>query len=192
MRSSRRGQALIEFAIIGSLGLLAMAFLIQMGLRMYYQQELEQQTFRWALRTARNLDEPSRRGPESVSFVHLRNRQVPDPSDGFAMMPRVATQAQSTVTWGRFLTFQTDDRESKPRLVLRVDDAEVWFPTEEIPEGAPLIRGISTTTRARGTSSQTNAASALSTTTTQETSVQLNAGAGAVDSVLTSDVNLDW
>ena len=48
------GQALIEFAIMGSIALLAFTVLIQMGLRMNYQQEIQQDAFRNALRIAQN------------------------------------------------------------------------------------------------------------------------------------------
>ena len=88
------GQALVELAIFGSLGLMALTFLIQMGLRLNYQQELQQQTFRRALLMAKcegdgfkPLVECVKRVPgvsddeESQATVlnQFRDRQMPIP-----------------------------------------------------------------------------------------------------------------
>ena len=67
----RRGQALIEFAIVGSIALMALAFLIQIGLRMNYQQEMDQQTFRRAMKIAQ-----SENAIESARISYNQYREV--------------------------------------------------------------------------------------------------------------------
>ncbi len=134
-----QGQALIEVTLFGSLALVALSLLIQYGLRMNYQQELEQQTFRRALLYAKCEDEdnhfmPSVRcgastttgQPESAatSLQQFRDRQMPSPTLGFGIMPRVTTSAASTVTWGERLTQLGDERSSQARIVLQLNGNE--------------------------------------------------------------------
>src|SRR3989338_365860 len=89
------GQAMIELAIFGSFAILALGFLIQIGLRQNFQQEIEQTAFRRALIFAKSEgDEES----QSVQYSYFRNRRAPNPSDGFAVTPRSLTQGSSTLT----------------------------------------------------------------------------------------------
>lgn len=115
------GQALVEFAIFGSLFLMALAFLVQIGLRMNYQQEIEQQTFRRAMNAAQQEgDEES----QLTTYYQVRQRQIPDPSDGFAVQPRVRTESSATVVWSEFLTFLDRGRDSQPRTLVHLDNAD--------------------------------------------------------------------
>ncbi len=195
MKRSERGQAFLELAIFGTLALIALAFVLRMGLTANYQQEIDQQTFRWAQRLASNIDkETNGRGPHSVTVIHIRDRQMPDPGDGFATMPRVLTQASSVVTWGRFLHRLTDDPESQPLTIVQVNDAQRHFTEKELDPDAELIGQINTTAIATGTSSQDQAGSRLRSTMSHETELSLNtkSPSAPVGSALTSDVELDW
>ncbi len=127
--SEMRGQALVEFAIIGSLALLALALLIQVGLRANYQQEIEQQNFRRAMQEAQKEDEEE---SQAVSVYQVRDRQVPNPADGLGIMSRSRTEASSTVTWGEYLTFLDDGRESQPLTVVRLNDQEQRYRAEDL------------------------------------------------------------
>jgi len=127
MKPSKHGaQALVEFAIFGSLFLVALAFLVQIGLRMNYQQEIEQQTFRRAMSAAQQEgDEES----QMTTYYQVRHRQIPDPSDGFAVQPRVRTESAATVVWSEFLTFLDRGRDSQPRTLVHLDNT---------PPGEPI------------------------------------------------------
>ena len=139
----RGGQALVEMAIIGGITLVAVGFLIQIGLRMSYQQEIEQQAFRQALRIAEG--ESNDRESQATSVMRFRDRHVPDPSQGVAITPRVSTQGGATVTWGRFLTFLADDHDSQPRIVVQVNDTRRDFRSGDFDDGddhAPFVKHI--------------------------------------------------
>jgi len=188
-----RGQALLEFAILGSLALFALAFLIQIGLRVNFQQEVEQQTFR---RTLAKADSYSTIEPVSVQYQEFWDRQVPSPGDGFAVMPRTYTEANATVVWGTFLSFTADqDRRSQPLTVVSVNGVERDFREEDfegIPETAPEISRIDRRLTASGTVQQANAtSSSLATNTTQTTTVTLKNNA-TVSGEVTSGVNWNW
>lgn len=175
-RRRRPGQALLEFALFGSVALLALAFMIQIGLTMNYQQEIEQQTFRRALRIAQS--EAADVESQSVQVQQYRDRQVPDPSEGFGMMSRVMTQAGATVTWGEYLTFLADDRESQPRIVYFVNTSPpAEFRSEDFPESdEPDVRAIHQVSISKGRSYQNSSGSGLKTTTTQQTTLELRNG----------------
>ncbi len=120
------GQALTEFAVMGGIALMALTFLIQIGLRMNYQQELEQDTFRRALAEARaewNDDNSKDNESHSVQYYQLRNRELPDPGQGFAIMPKTLTQANATVLWGKWKTHLGDDLDSLPKIIVEVDNS---------------------------------------------------------------------
>jgi hypothetical protein len=166
-----RGQALIEFAVIGSLALLALAFLMQIGLQMNYRQEIAQQTFRLAMQTAQSEDELE---SQAINYQQIRNRQVPDPRHGFAILPRAMTDAGATVTWGEWLTFLADDRDSQPRIVANLDGQIKEYRSEDLIPDTPLIGAIDKTLSSTGAIHQDNEGSRLSTTTTEDTTVTFN------------------
>ena len=175
------GQALVELAITGSLVLLALAFFIQIGLRMNYQQELEQQTFRRALREAK-----SEGTEESAAIVinHFRDRQVPDPSFGFALMPRTSTNASATVTWGEHLTTLSDDRDSQPRILVVLNNKEKEFRSEDFQENKDLIKHIHKEFQTiNAHAEQTPLVTSLETDTREVTTLTLNTKPGVDDNI---------
>lgn len=191
MRSS--GQAFIELAIVGSLALLALAVLIRIGLGMNYKQEIEQQAFRLALRAAKNEgDEES----PVVSYQFFRDRRVPDPSQGFAIMPGSLTQGSGSATWGEYLTFLDDSRDSQARILVKLNNAsEKEFRSEDLDEDQPFVSDINKHIQSTGVIAQSNARSSLATTTDETTTLVFHlkdGGADAVSSTESSHVNLNW
>lgn len=183
---------MLEFAIVGSVALLALAFMIQIGLRMNYQQEIEQQTFRRAMQVAHSEDDEESR---SIQYQHFRERQIPDPSEGFGIMPRTLTQAGATVIWGEYLTYLADDRDSESRIIFQVNaDPPREFRSSDF-EGAneddPTIRQVDRITTSRGLSYQNNANSGIQTTTEQRTTLTLKTGA-QVSSGVTKTTQIDF
>ena len=195
MRSEpARGQALLELAIFGSLTLIAVAFLIQIGLRVNYQQETDQQTFRRAMKIAQ-----SEGSMESASIIHyqFRDRQVPDPSDGFSMMPRTLTQGMANVVWGEHLAVgDRNDRRSQERFIFQVNSTQREFREEDFKvrqgRNIPIVTKVERQLTSSGGVQQSNAASSqLSTTTTQATTLTLKRGQ-TVPSAVTSGVDWNW
>ena len=195
------GQALVELAIFGSLGLMALTFLIQMGLRLNYQQELQQQTFRRALLMAKcegdgfkPLVECVKRVPgvsddeESQATVlnQFRDRQMPNPSLGFGIRPRTTTAASATVTWGERLTFLGDDRDSQPRLVVQLNDQRRSYRSEDVIESQPFVKEITKTlVTDKAELKQIGSVTGLSTQTTETTDLHLGTNR---DSTLSSSI----
>lgn len=198
MRSEpKRGQALIEFAIIGSLALLALAFLIQIGLRVNYQQEMDQQTFRRAMKIAQSEGSIE---SASINYNQFRDRQLPDPSDGFSMMPRTLTEGTANVIWGEHLAVgDEDDRNSQTRIMFQVNDALREFRDEDFSPrrggGSPSLPHVTQVTRQQNSSGSVQQSdaktSSLSTTTTQTTALTLKSS-DTVAGAVTSSVDWNW
>ena len=169
---SSRGQALVEFAVMGSLALLALAFMIQIGLRANYQQDISQQTFRRALSLAQQ--EGDDKESQSIQVQQFRDRQIPNPAQGFAIMPRTTTQGGATVTWGEALTFLDKERDSQPRIIVDLNGNAQEFRSDDLAAGQPLVRHISKRLSSTGAITQNNAGGSLETTTTESTTMTLN------------------
>ncbi len=185
------GQALVELAIIGSISLLAMAFFIQVGLRMNYDQEITQNSFRRALLFAKcegDEKEPtnwcSRRVPfevnlgdesQAIAYNRFRNRRMPNPSVGFGVKPTTLISSRATVTWGERLTFLGNDSDSEPRVVVKLnDDPPRLLRSGDFRNPSAPFRSIEKRTDASGTVSQGTSGSTLIAQTTETTTINLN------------------
>lgn len=184
--ASSSGQAFIEMAIFGSIALIAMGFLIQVGLGMNYQQELDENTFRRALLMAKceSSDHKPNNWCGSVGsingdgesqatvFTQLRDRQIPSPSLGYGIMPRSMVTSSATATWGQRLTFLDDSRDSEPRLVVKVNDRPAeMLRSSDIQDD--MIKNIDKHFDAEADYTQTNGGVTLVTSTTTTTDVTL-------------------
>jgi hypothetical protein len=192
-RLQARGQALLEFAIFGTLALTALAFLIQLGLRANYQQEVEQQTFRRALRIAKGEDEVE---SQAVQVLQFRDRQIPDPSMAFSIMPRTLSQAGASVTWAEHLTALDDkDERSEPLIVFRVNQTERNYRAKDFQSAGRSPVLIDREMTSAGTITQTGvegsgAKAAESVTTGQTTTITLNGK--SVSSTLNTNATFNW
>ncbi len=190
-RLSLRGQAMIEFAVMGSVALLALTMLIQMGLRMNYQQEIQQDAFRQAMRIAQNEGDNE---SQAIQYNAFRNRRTPNPSEGVGVMPRVLTQGNATVTWGEWLTYLNQSRDSQPRIIVNLDDqSEREFRSEDFIDVAnqPLVRRITKDLTGSGKIQQNNFKSTLASDTTESTTMELSNGASLTSSVDTN-IRYNW
>ncbi len=83
----RRGQALVEVAVFGTIFLMIVGALITYGLRFDYNQRAQQQAFRRALKIASDRETGGGR------YMLMEDRYIPDPTDPFGIgrsMPVVA------------------------------------------------------------------------------------------------------
>ncbi len=206
-RLMQRGQAMIEVAVMGSLALAALSLLIHMGLRMNYQQQIEQETFRQALGTAKNGDPV-----QAVVVYQFRNRIMPDPSFGLPIRPRIQTQASAAVTWHPRLTkLEENDRASLPLIRVELDGGGADYRSEDLIDDGepdkkkPLIANIHKTTTATGDLHQeyvedpldpTNGTrrTVADVTTTENTTLTLNVNRGptTLSSSVSSRAQHDW
>jgi hypothetical protein len=138
---------MVEMAVFGAIALAALGFLIRVGLRMNYEQEIRMAAFRRALHAAHSDD--ARHGTPGqdavgVLYHYIAHRQLPDVEDGFAAMPRVRTEADAFVIWGDNLTFAHSDddpatlegRNTQERIVVRSDDSVIDLRAEDFPTDA--------------------------------------------------------
>ena len=186
------GQAFIELAVIGSFALLALNLLIQIGLRMNYQQEISQQTFRHALVISKSEGEKDESA--STQLQHFRDRQVPDPSTGFGLMPRTSTNASATVTWGEWLTYLGSDPDSQSRIVFQVNDTRQEYRSGDFDVGSksdPLVKHISKQVTVNGTVNQNVNGSSLSSLATETTTLTLKNNATVTGPAPPTPTNFD-
>ena len=121
----RSGQALLELAIFGGIVLAGLGFLIRIGMKMNFDQEIRMAAFRRALAAA-YADNCTKDDAMGTAYYYRVDRQMPNPTDGFLAMPRSKSEAGAFVEWGDRLTFASKDRNPKtqPRLVVRLNDNE--------------------------------------------------------------------
>ncbi|MCI0529741.1 MAG: hypothetical protein L0Y56_20050 [Nitrospira sp.] len=165
---TRRGQALMEFTIVGAIALLALTFLIQIGLRANFQQEIDQQSFRRAMQISQSGIEDDDTESQAIVFHNIRHRQTPDPSAGLGFMPRVPSQGGGVVTWGEWLTFLADDEDSQPRIVVQLNKTRAEFRSGGFPDNQPFATRIANTTDRSGTIDQTGSGGGIATSLSQD------------------------
>jgi hypothetical protein len=101
------------------------------------------------------------------------------------------TLARSTVTWGQWLTYLDDDRDSQPHIIFNLDDSEADFRSGDFPAGEPVIRRITKHMEGSGTIQQSNGGSSLAASASETTTLTLSNGA-AVSSTVPTDERLNW
>ena len=197
------GQALLEMAIFGMAALAALGFLVRVGMKMNYDQEIRMAAFRRALAAA-GADNGTTQDAMAVAYHYTLTRQMPNPSDGFMSLPRSRTEASAFVVWGDRLTFayETDDlnsdagRETQPLVVVRLNDTveEHRQNDFELPAGGPgqALQGVLTESEtwntAEGTITQTESTSTLdnnNTNTVTLTKINTRAGDDYISSIQT-------
>jgi len=189
----RRGQAFAELAVMGTLALMALGFLIQLGLQLGFQQEIDQETFRASMATTHAfLFDP----PITVQYMQFRDRQIPDVEQGFGIMPRTLTSSDVGLTWSSHLHLTAEgDRDSMPLTVVNVNGTVGQFREEDLDVGAPtdpLLTKVNRQLNANGTVTQPNAtSSSTNTNTNQSTTVTLKNGS-QVTGAIGSNVTWNW
>jgi len=145
-RSPEAGQALLELAVFGSLALAALGFLVRVGMRMNYDQEVRMAAFRRALAAAHEDNGTDKDAVATLYYV-INNRQMPNPSDGHMSLPRDSSQASAFVEWGDRLTeaYKTKvdgsplGRQTQPRIIVRSDGVQREFRQEDFPDNVTLV-----------------------------------------------------
>ena len=97
--SNQKAQAVLELATFGSLVLFCLALLIHFGLQMNYQQNLQMQAFRKALKMAFYKQGPS----SSANLAVIKDKPMVDPADRWGFADRVSVGSGASVTWSNTL-----------------------------------------------------------------------------------------
>ncbi len=216
MQTSARGQALLELAVFGTIALAALGFLIRVGLKMNYDQEVRMMAFRRALAAA-SADNGTDQDAMGVTMHYVTHRQMPDATNGYFNAGRERSEASAFVEWGERLTFAHEidtngdgyadspfGSKTQPLTIVRSDDQEGEFRQDEFPddefngqEFKIATRGVVKTARVlndtQSTIAQNPAGSTAngSVTTNATTEVQTKSG-GSVSSTLGSGTFVNW
>jgi hypothetical protein len=170
---------MMEVAVLGSILVFTIATCVRIGLRFNYQQELQQNAFRNALRTARDTNKPDD-VQQSYNYTIMQDRQVPNPGDHLNLGSRNRFAAGSSVVYGRFL-FSATDEDQDPLFVFDINNTEhefnyheLWDPEQDDnADNEPLI--AETRREVAGASGRiTKTETGGSITTVQETDVVEN------------------
>jgi hypothetical protein len=142
--SNHNGQSLVELASFGAVLLLCVGMLLQYGMQANYQQNLQMQTFRKAMRVAYYKTGPG----SSVSLSSTYHKGIPDPRDSWGNADRRPISASASVTWDNNLqSMYIDEYGEAPRQsdlarsiieIDNIDDAHntLGLSTTDIDDGA--------------------------------------------------------
>src|SRR3989338_22327 len=203
-RNHRNGQALVELAVFGSILLAALGFLLRVGMKMNYDQEIRMATFRRALAAA-HADNGTDQDAMAVLYYYMSDRQMPDPGDGMMSLPRARAESTAFVEWGDRLTYAAGHlRATQPLVAVRLNGTEQEFRMEDLPHNGltyqddgnvvvgqvafrSLAREAGTTNIGWETLAQSGGGSSTGSTTTTNSWVDVNTVSGdRVSSSLTS------
>ena len=189
--NAQRGQALLELAIFGMVALVALGFLVRLGMQMNFDQETRMGAFRRALAAAR-ADDGTPQDAMAVGYYYVSDRQMPNPSDGFQSLPRNRSEASAFVEVGNRLTFAFEDhnnpnaldgRKTQPRFVVRVNGAEKSFRQNDFADpsagalpGLVSLSGITTKSQVTNSSCATLGQNQSGSSLNSGTSTCLNPG----------------
>lgn len=210
VRFGQQGQAMLELAIFGALTIGALGFLIRIGMKMNYDQEIRMAAFRRALAAA-SADNQTDMDAMGTAFHYVADRQMPSPNDGFMSLLRERTEASAFVEWGDRLSFAfaidknedgfTDDGfkdlgyKTQPLIVVRSNNApEKTLRNDDIPKPMSLpggggtllpsegiVKGATTANVTSGRITQSTGRSSVSSTTTTSSKTQVNTRFGNQD-----------
>jgi len=136
--SQRNGQAILELAIFGSLIIVLFGILIHYGLRYKNQQQLNQITFRNALKTTEGSAAADY--PISVTTVNIHDRHIPDPANAFAQGSIMPFSSSDVVTRNPALFLTPNTTAEAPHVKINfLEDKyqnpdSLFFPTSGVWE----------------------------------------------------------
>jgi len=111
LESSKKGQALAELAIFGSILLFCLAMLIQYGLDANYQQQAQMQAFRKAQKIAFYRDGPG----AASSLTLIKDKPTPDPRDQWGLAERSPViGASNSIAWNTNLSAEYIKQYTEP------------------------------------------------------------------------------
>ncbi len=96
---NQKGQAILELATFGSIVLFCLALLVQFGIQMNYQQNMQMQAFRKALKLAYY-----KQGMNSqATLIMTKDKPVVNPSDRWGFADRTPISGSASLTWSNTL-----------------------------------------------------------------------------------------
>jgi len=124
-KTSRKGQALLELAIFGSLILMVLGALINYGLSEDFNQQITMEAFRDALASAAQSSAPGQ--PTSTSHLLVADRHIPNPSHPFAAGAVMPVSSGAGVTRNSSLQVTADTPSELPTSIVKIGGQEFRF-----------------------------------------------------------------
>lgn len=134
MFKSKKGQAIVELAIFGSLILFLFGALLSYLQRMNDQQYAEMEAFRRALQKACTYQGESSEGAgASVQYTLMQNRRLVDLTSGFRKGSPSSVSYSANVFWA--VPKSDKDSEAESLIVYRInDDEKTWNYRDFVPK----------------------------------------------------------
>ena len=126
----------MELAIFGSLLVLALAFLVRIGLRFNFQDDLTMRSFRNAMRDAHPRMSRKTQVP-SIDYTIMEDHQVPTPGDPFGLSQRTRFTGQTHLVYGSHL-FRAQQGKQPGRMVYQINAPDAK-PNEPYGQGVVAI-----------------------------------------------------
>lgn len=122
-----KGQSLLELAVFGSILLFVLGLFIQYGMRMNYQQRLQMQTFRKALKRASEVGGTYR----YVTWLTLEDKPLPEAQGQFGIASRSPYSSAASGVWSQdlYAEFEYGKEEDLPRIELEINQKRYTFTT---------------------------------------------------------------
>lgn len=121
----KKGQALLELAVFGTIILSLLGTLISYGLRYNWQQRLNQQSFRKALTDSYYSMDDNK--PIASSYLIVRDVHVPNPSDGFGIGSITPMIGSSGGISRRTFNIEAENNAEQPRQVVDINNNRIEF-----------------------------------------------------------------
>lgn len=129
---NQKGQSLVELASFGAVLLFCLGILIQYGMRANYQQDLQMQAFRKAMKIAYYKHGPG----AAASLSIIEDKAIPDPRDPWGFAGRQTVSASASVSWDSNLQalyiddFDEPEQDSDlPYQLIEINDTQGAFKT---------------------------------------------------------------
>ncbi len=134
---NKKGQAILELAIFGSILISLLGVLVSYGLRYNYQQLETQRAFRKALGSTATSMVPGT--PTSVGHMLIEDRHIPNPSDTFGMGAITPLGSSGSVTRSAALHETPDTVNELPVTVYTINDQTFNFKSAGFVEERNVI-----------------------------------------------------
>ncbi len=143
--SNIKAQSLAELAVLGSLLLVVLAFLVRYGLSFIYQQEADMRTFRKTLAIAIDAQQrtdairrevllPTTAGRKAgagggVTAIAVDHKHIPNPGDPMGIGSLDPVNSQADVVWGTTLNDDYEDITDLPNVDYIINDEQITLTT---------------------------------------------------------------
>jgi len=116
----KKGQAILELAVFGSILIMLLGVLINYGLRYNFQQQVMQEAFRKALGVT---------AVRRSTYVLIKDRHIPDPSNHFGIGALTPVMSSASVTRNYKLHETADSVSELPRMYLEINGEIDYYKT---------------------------------------------------------------